>query len=29
MMIGKKHGVCKEGFNLAIISTTKEQDNIE
>lgn len=29
MMIGKKHGVCKEGFNLAIISTTKESDNIE
>lgn len=28
-MIGKKHGVCKEGYNLAIVSTTKESDNIE
>ena len=29
MMVGKEHGVCKGGFNLAIISTMKEKDNIE
>jgi Rab GDP dissociation inhibitor len=29
MMLGDKHGVCKKGFYLAIISTTKEKENVE
>eukprot|EP00178_Gracilaria_changii_P010139 TRINITY_DN29556_c0_g1_i1.p2 TRINITY_DN29556_c0_g1~~TRINITY_DN29556_c0_g1_i1.p2 ORF type:complete len:103 (-),score=22.29 TRINITY_DN29556_c0_g1_i1:16-324(-) len=29
MMLGPAHGVCKKGFYVAIISTTKEKDNME
>lgn len=29
MVISDSHGVCKKGFNLAIISTTKESDDVK
>lgn len=29
MTIGNHHGVCKKGFQLAIISTTREKETIE
>lgn len=29
MMLGESHKVCKKGFYLAIISTTKEKENVE
>lgn len=29
MMLGPSHGVCKKGYYVAIISTTKEKDNID
>lgn len=29
MMLSDTHGVCKKGFYVAIISTTKEAESIE
>lgn len=29
MMIGASHGVCKKGYNIVIVSTTKESDSFE
>ena len=29
MMLGPSHGVCMKGYYVAIISTTKEQENID
>lgn len=28
-MIGASHGVCKKGFNVVIVSTTKEADTFD
>lgn len=29
MMIGSSHGVCKKGYNIVIVSTTKESETFD
>jgi len=29
MMVADSHGVCKKGYHVAIISSTKEKDNVK